>query len=78
MSSFAGNPLLISIDLLIKDGFLKKENIQSIPKFKNAKVDFEKVDGKTITGAYNLKGSRVYDSALRFTANMFIHPRQSQ
>ena len=36
------------------------------------KVDFEKVDGKTITGAYNLKGSRVYDSALRFTADMFI------
>lgn len=36
------------------------------------KVDFEKVDGKSITGAYNLKGSRVYDSALRFTVDMFI------
>jgi dTDP-4-amino-4,6-dideoxygalactose transaminase len=36
------------------------------------KVDFEKVDGDTLTGAYNLKGSRVYDSALRFTADMFI------
>jgi len=36
------------------------------------KVDFEKVSGKTIKGAYQLKPSRVYDSALRFTADMYI------
>ena len=35
------------------------------------KVDFEPVDGKTITGAYNLVGSNVWDSALRFTADMY-------
>jgi dTDP-4-amino-4,6-dideoxygalactose transaminase len=36
------------------------------------KVDFEPVEGKTITGAYNLVGSNVWDSALRFTANMYL------
>jgi dTDP-4-amino-4,6-dideoxygalactose transaminase len=36
------------------------------------KVNFEPVEGKTITGAYNLVGSNVWDSALRFTANMYL------
>jgi len=36
------------------------------------KVDFEPVEGKTIKGAYQLKGSNVWDSALRFTADMYI------
>jgi dTDP-4-amino-4,6-dideoxygalactose transaminase len=36
------------------------------------KVDFEPVVGKTIKGAYNLKGSNVWDSALRFTSDMYI------
>jgi dTDP-4-amino-4,6-dideoxygalactose transaminase len=36
------------------------------------KVNFEKVEGKTIKGAYPLKGSKVWDSALRFTANMYL------
>jgi dTDP-4-amino-4,6-dideoxygalactose transaminase len=36
------------------------------------KVDFEKVEGNTIKGAYQLKGSNVWDSALRFTADMYI------
>lgn len=35
------------------------------------KVEFEKVDGTTIKGAYNLKGSNVWDSALSFTADMY-------
>ena len=37
-----------------------------------AKVVFEKVEGKTITGVYQLKPTNVYDSALRFTADMYI------
>jgi dTDP-4-amino-4,6-dideoxygalactose transaminase len=37
-----------------------------------AKVDFEYVEGTTIKGAYQLKGSNVWDSALRFTADMYI------
>ena len=35
------------------------------------KVEFEMVKGKTIKGAYNLKGSNVWDSALTFTADMY-------
>lgn len=36
------------------------------------KVTFDKVEGNTIKGAYQLKGSNVWDSALRFTADMYI------
>lgn len=36
------------------------------------KVNFLNVEGKTIKGAYNLVGSNVWDSALRFTADMYI------
>jgi dTDP-4-amino-4,6-dideoxygalactose transaminase len=36
------------------------------------KVDFEMVEGKTIKGSYQLKGSNVWDSALKFTADMYI------
>jgi len=36
------------------------------------KVNFEKVRGSTLTGAYQLKPTNVYDSALRFTADMYI------
>lgn len=34
-------------------------------------VGWDQVKGKTITGAYQLKGSNVWDSALRFTHNMY-------
>ncbi len=37
-----------------------------------AKVKFRPVKGKTIKGAYQLEGSNVWDSALRFTADMYI------
>jgi dTDP-4-amino-4,6-dideoxygalactose transaminase len=36
------------------------------------KVNWEPVEGETLTGAYQLTGSRVWDSALRFTADMYI------
>jgi len=36
------------------------------------KVKFTPVEGETISGAYQLIGSRVWDSALRFTYNMYI------
>lgn len=35
------------------------------------KVDFKPVKGKTIKGAYNLEGSKVWDSALSFTYDMY-------
>jgi dTDP-4-amino-4,6-dideoxygalactose transaminase len=36
------------------------------------KVGFKPVEGKTLKGAYLLEGSNVYDSALRFTTDMYI------
>ena len=36
------------------------------------KVDFYPVEGTTIKGAYKLKGTNIWDSALRFTADMYI------
>ncbi len=37
-----------------------------------AKVRFSPVEGKTIKGAYQLLPTNVWDSALRFTADMYI------
>ena len=37
-----------------------------------AKVKFIPVEGKTIKGAYQLSPSNIWDSALRFTADMYI------
>ncbi len=37
-----------------------------------AKVKFAPVDGRTIKGAYRLEPTNVWDSALRFTHNMYI------
>ena len=36
------------------------------------KVKWKKTKSKTLTGAYLLEGSNVWDSALRFTSNMYI------
>ena len=35
-------------------------------------VDFEPVEGETLKGAYQLKPTKVWDSALRFTSNMYV------
>ena len=37
-----------------------------------AKVNFKPVEGKTLKGAYQLEPSNVWDSALRFTSDMYI------
>lgn len=42
-----------------------------------AKVKFKPIKGKTIKGAYQLEPTPVWDSALRFTADMYI-PGQYQ
>lgn len=42
-SAFAGNPLLISPELLIENGFLSPDKIEHTIKFPEGKVDFEKV-----------------------------------
>jgi dTDP-4-amino-4,6-dideoxygalactose transaminase len=36
------------------------------------KVNFKQVEGKTLKGAYQLEPTKVWDSALRFTSNMYI------
>jgi dTDP-4-amino-4,6-dideoxygalactose transaminase len=36
------------------------------------KVKFKKIEGRSIKGAYQLEPTKVWDSALRFTANMYI------
>ena len=42
-SAFAGNPLLISPDLLEKEGFLNKEDLKHLHIFDSRSVEFEKV-----------------------------------
>jgi dTDP-4-amino-4,6-dideoxygalactose transaminase len=37
-----------------------------------AKVNFKKSETDTLKGAYNLEGTNIWDSALRFTADMYI------
>lgn len=39
-SAFAGNPLLISPDKLVQDGFLPAAAVEEVPAFPKAKVDF--------------------------------------
>jgi len=51
-SAFAGNPLLISPELLKEDGFLNTEDLHHIPHFNPHKVDF----GKVIDYKYKLLG----------------------
>jgi dTDP-4-amino-4,6-dideoxygalactose transaminase len=36
------------------------------------RVNFSQISGKTIKGAYRLEPTKVWDSALRFTSNMYI------
>lgn len=42
-SAFAGNPMLISPELLVKEGFLDKEDLENVPEFSKDKIDYEKV-----------------------------------
>ena len=42
-SAFAGNPLLISPDMLIADGFISLRDTQPVPAFPDEYVDFQAV-----------------------------------
>jgi len=42
-SAFAGNPLLISYDLLLEQGYLHSDDLTPIPDFPREKVDFGSV-----------------------------------
>ncbi|NNM54703.1 MAG: 4-alpha-glucanotransferase [Spirochaetales bacterium] len=39
-STFAGNPLLISLDSLVSEGWLSAENLGEVPAFDPAKIDY--------------------------------------
>jgi 4-alpha-glucanotransferase len=41
ISAFAGNPLLISPDILVQDGFLTSEDCKPLPKESTGRVDYE-------------------------------------
>jgi len=43
LSAFAGNPLLISPEMLVKDRLLQKEEMKATTRFSENKVDFAKV-----------------------------------
>ena len=42
-SAFAGNPLLISLDRLVDDGWLSDDDLQPVPEFDPHEVDYEQV-----------------------------------
>jgi 4-alpha-glucanotransferase len=43
LSSFAGNPLLISPQRLLQDGLLDLEDVAEVPRFSDERVEFERV-----------------------------------
>ncbi len=43
LSSFAGNPLLISLDALVKDGMVTPSDLHMMPEFPDERVDFGSV-----------------------------------
>lgn len=42
-SSYAGNPLLISPELMVEDGFLLASDLDDVPRFPDTHVDFDRV-----------------------------------
>ena len=61
----------------IKDGWVgcPSRTYPSVPCeiiHSGLKIEWETVKGSTLKGAYNLTNSNVWDSALRFTADMYI------
>jgi 4-alpha-glucanotransferase len=43
LSSFAGNPLLISLDSLVRDGIVRPSDLDMLPEFPDDRVDFGSV-----------------------------------
>ncbi len=61
-STFAGNPLLISPDLLVEEGYLSQEDLKEIPDFDPYAVDYGKVL-KYKTGLFNKAYENFQNSA---------------
>ena len=43
MSAFAGNKYLISPELMMRDGFIKNSELESVPRFSNQRVQFSRM-----------------------------------
>ncbi|MFW5832419.1 MAG: 4-alpha-glucanotransferase, partial [Prolixibacteraceae bacterium] len=43
-SAFAGNPLFIDLELLVKESLLTPNDLENIPEFSRKKVEFGKVE----------------------------------
>lgn len=43
ISAFAGNPLLISPDTLLQEGYIEEDDISTLPTFSDDRVDYEEV-----------------------------------
>jgi len=69
-SAFACNPLLISPELLVRDGLLKKRDLESIPDFPLERVDYRAVGAykkELLKGAFErFKGKRPSHEYERF------------
>ena len=64
-SAFAGNPLLISTDLLVDEGLLTRSDLAGLPKFPEEQVDF----GAVITSKYPLLRTAAQNFFSLATAN---------
>jgi 4-alpha-glucanotransferase len=67
LSSFAGNPLLISPQRLLQEGLLDADDVADLPRFSDEHVEFERV------GAY--KASLLRTSWLRFQERATLEQR---
>lgn len=71
------NALFLSLmyeNIVGKEITIPNRTYPSVPceiKHAGGIVKFRQVEGETITGSYNLEGSKVWDSALTFTADMY-------
>ncbi len=73
-SSFAGNPLMISLELMKEDGYLSDSDIQDVPDFSSERADFSKAsEYKTnlLRNAfeYNLNGIAQYSTFQKFCSD---------
>ena len=66
-SAFAGNPVLIDLELLLEEGLLSGEDFQTVPAFKKSKVEYDKVSA--------WKSTMLTKAFQQFQENKFDHFR---
>ena len=79
LSAFAGNPYLISPDLLVRDGLLEREDISDPPAFPLTKIKFSQVykfKDKLFSLAFNNFNERNLSSPLRSEFDAFCESQK--